>query len=136
MEVAEKHNLSVIMALFAPQFDNTSGAFTPPLSPSMLDSTSPNLWGFQLTDEPAGSAMFSLLARFRKAIEAARPAQPTLSFANLLPNYGMDAEWGPGAQHVLAHHDCARGHGAAVASRWHQHDRTRIVPFYADAAYV
>lgn len=97
MEVAEKHNLSVIMALFAPHFDNTSGAFTPPLSPSMLDSTSPNLWGFQLTDEPAGSAMFSLLARFRKAIEAARPAQPTLSFANLLPNYGMDAEWGPGA---------------------------------------
>lgn len=70
----------------------SSGVLPPPFNQTLLPSNSSALWGFQLADEPAGQPQFTLLARWRRAIEAVRP--DLLNFVNLLPNYGMDPHQG------------------------------------------
>jgi hypothetical protein len=48
LEAAEAAGLVVMFAWFAPTFDNSTGEFTTPINESLLDSTSPAMWGFQL----------------------------------------------------------------------------------------
>ncbi len=99
---AERAGLAFMGAVLDPGFDNATGLF-PHANSSLLNSSSPAMWGWLLADEPSPRAQFHMLRRMRAAIDQLRPDK--LSFVNLLPNYafprnGPAGNWSSYEQYV------------------------------------
>jgi hypothetical protein len=92
LRAAEKAGLKVIFGLFSElnvqPWDNTTQYLN---VSSLVNESSPALWGWLLADEPNPPDTMRSLARLKSRIDEMRPGH--LSFVNLLPNYGNGPPW-------------------------------------------
>lgn len=88
VKLAEKNDLKIIIRAFTnstykkPVSMPTPGNMPDP-NLSLVESSSPALWGYCMWDEPGGADEFKRLAEWSAAIAAARPGK--LRYINLLP---------------------------------------------------
>ena len=88
VKLAEKNALKIIIRAFTnesykmPVSMPTPGNMPDP-NLSLVESSSPALWGYCMWDEPGGADEFKRLAEWSAAIAAARPGK--LRYINLLP---------------------------------------------------
>lgn len=92
LRAAEQAGLKVMFGLFAEMnvapWDNTTEFLN---ASSLVNESSPALWGWLLADEPNQPDTIRSLARLKSKIDEVRPGH--LSFVNLLPNYGNGPPW-------------------------------------------